>query len=99
MQDEYTHLLKIPLSDVMAGVAKSFDSELNSEAMQVPGGDHCHRIELTAEDFTTLKNGGVVKKPTCNGGDHEFVLSCGDDPPAPVNPSSCPGGDNAGTCG
>lgn len=89
--DGHTHTLVIPLADIMAGVTKSFES---SEDV-----GHTHCVELTAEDFDTLKSGGVVKKPTCNGGNHEFVISCAASPPAPVNPTSCPGGDSDGECG
>jgi hypothetical protein len=89
--DGHVHLLVIPEADIMAGVTKTFETDDST--------GHCHQVELTAEDFTTLKNGGVVKKVTCNGGNHEFVLSCGASPPAPVNPSTCPGGDNEGMCG
>jgi hypothetical protein len=88
--DGHTHVLVIPFADIMTGVTKTFQTDDDT--------GHCHQVELTDADFTTLKTGGVVKKPTCNGGNHEFVISCGASPPAPVNPSTCPGGDEDGAC-
>ncbi len=60
-------------------------------------GGHCHRVTITAADFTTLQNGGSVTLFSCNGGDHEYVLSCGPNPPAPQDPM-CGGGDSTGAC-
>src|SRR4051812_46695463 len=86
----HTHVLEVPIADVLAGATKTY---------QTIGGSHCHQVEVTANDFATLQSGGVVRKPTCNGGDHEFLLSCAADSPEPVNPTTC-GGDTdvSGEC-
>jgi len=63
------HELNVPMADVMAGVAKVYNAQ--GTAM------HPHYVELTADDFATLRSGGTIKKVSCNGGDHEYVLSCG----------------------
>jgi hypothetical protein len=86
----HTHTLTIPVADIMAGAPKTYTSSTASM--------HEHCIPVTAEDFATLLSGGVVKKDTCNGGNHEFVLSCAAGAPDPENPTTCPGGDNAGMC-
>lgn len=88
------HLLVIPVADILAGAGGTYQT---SQGASDPGNNHCHQVTLTAQDMTTLQNGGVVKKTTCNGGDHEFVLSCAADPPAPVMPTTC-GGSNDGQC-
>ncbi|MCC6898213.1 MAG: hypothetical protein IT377_04525, partial [Polyangiaceae bacterium] len=71
-----------------AGVEKTYDATGSSQ--------HCHKVTLTAADFATLKGGGVVTKFTCNGGDHEYVLSCGTAP----NPKlpDCSATPSAGAC-
>jgi hypothetical protein len=85
------HALEIPLADIEAGVEVVYDA--TGEA------GHCHEVILTAEDFATLRDGGVVTKFSCNGGDHQFVLSCAPGAPAPVDPPRCGGnGDNTGAC-
>lgn len=89
----HAHVLYIPVADILAGVGGTYRTEMG----MVPGGNHCHQVILTAEDMTTLRNGGVVRKTTCNAGDHEFVLSCAADPPQPVVPTMC-GGSNEGEC-
>ena len=63
------HELTIPIADIMAGAAKIYDARGTSA--------HSHFVELTADDFATLRSGGTVKKVSCNGGDHEYLLSCG----------------------
>lgn len=67
----HNHILEIPLADIMAGATKAY------ETTGMAPGDHTHWVELTAADFTTLQGGGTVKKYSCSGGDHEYVLSCG----------------------
>jgi hypothetical protein len=90
----HQHLLVIPVADILAGAGGTYQT---AQGPSDPGNSHCHQVTLTAEDMTTLRDGGVVRKTTCNGGDHEFVLSCAADPPAPVMPSTC-GGSNDGQC-
>jgi hypothetical protein len=41
-------------------------------------------VDFTAEEIATIKAGGVVKKFNCVGGDHEFVISCDPEAPAPM---------------
>jgi hypothetical protein len=91
----HTHTLTIPVADVMAapGAPKSYQTSATQGAQ-----DHCHQVSLTVEDFATLRSGGVVKKTSCNGGNHEFVISCGEIPDPGV-PMGCGGnGDNTGAC-
>jgi len=57
--------------------------------------NHDHFIQITAADFAMLQSGQVVRKFSCNGGDHQFILSCGT-PPAGVAPVC---GGNANICG
>jgi len=63
------HTLSVPVADVMAGVAKIYNARGTAT--------HDHYVQVTAADFSVLKTGGTIKKVACNGGDHEFVLSCG----------------------
>lgn len=77
----HTHTLLLTAAQLNAGAA-----------VQVISGEtlsHDHMIDFTAEDIATIKAGGVVKKFTCDGGDHEYVISC--DPSAP--PPTAPDGD------
>src|SRR5262249_53211363 len=38
---------------------------------------HFHWVKLTAADFTNLKAGKEVRKPSCNGDhEHEFIINC-----------------------
>jgi hypothetical protein len=83
------HALEIPIEDIEAGVTKTYSAQ--GTAM------HCHEVEITAEDFATLQAGGVVKKFSCNGTDHEYVLSCAPGAPGPVAPD-CAATPNAGSC-
>jgi len=86
------HDLSIPLADLEAGVTKTYEST---------GSNHTHDVELTAEDFTALRNGETVKKYTCLGPanftDHEWVFSCADPDIMPTfegeigTPGNCPG--------
>lgn len=86
------HALEIPMADIEAGVEVTYDASGTA--------GHCHAVTLTAEDFATLRGGGVVTKFSCNGGDHEFVISCVDGARPPGDPAAdCAGDPNAGTCG
>jgi hypothetical protein len=90
---QHVHVMYIPVVDVMAGVEKAYETE---KGAGIAGGNHCHTITLTAEDFKTLQAGGSVSKITCNGGDHEFVFSCSNVDKPPV--AQCPASDTTGTC-
>lgn len=83
------HALEIPLADIEAGVEKMYSAQGTS--------GHCHQVTLTADDFATLQAGGTVRKLSCNGGDHEYVLSCAADPPAPQAPD-CSADPQFGSC-
>ncbi len=47
---------------------------------------HAHYVLVTAADFTALKAGMEVKKKSCAGGDHQWVLKCGSGGDAPMDP-------------
>lgn len=74
----HDHALTVPIADIMAGVAKVYNAQGTAS--------HPHYVELTAEDFATLRSGGTIKKVSCNGGDHEYVLSCGEATETAGNP-------------
>ncbi len=85
------HELEIPVADIMAGVETSYDADGTS--------GHCHRVVMTSEDFATLRAGGSVTKISCNGGDHEYVLSCEFGAKPPGDPAKeCEQDGNAGSC-
>lgn len=89
LNHEAPHALSVPMADIMAGLTKVYNAQGASS--------HPHYVELTAEDFATLRAGGTVKKVSCNGGDHEYVLSCGTATETAGNPM-CDMADNcAGT--
>jgi hypothetical protein len=68
------HGLVIPAADIAAGVAKVY---VTSNVTGQPVQGHMHYVQVTAADFTALKAGMTVKKHSCSGGDHEYVLKCG----------------------
>ncbi len=74
------HVLEIPFADIIAGVEVSYDATGAS--------GHCHEVVMTADDFATLRAGGTVVKYSCNGGDHEYVLSCVDGAKRPGDPAA-----------
>lgn len=82
------HLLTIPLADIELGEEKTYSAQGQA--------NHCHEVVLTAADFATLRSGGSVTKFSCNGGDHEYTLSCGTNP-TPVAPD-CAATPAAGAC-
>lgn len=85
------HALEIPMADIIAGVEVTYDAS--------GAAGHCHAVTLTAEDFATLRAGGSVTKISCNGGDHEFVISCVDGARPPGDPAAeCAGDPNFGAC-
>jgi hypothetical protein len=63
------HALSIPAADVTAGVDKIYNARGTSA--------HDHFVQVTAADFMMLRSGATVIKKSCNGGDHEYALSCG----------------------
>lgn len=73
------HELQIPLADIEAGVETTYDATGTS--------GHCHEVILTAEDFATLRAGGTVIKYSCNGGDHEYAISCAKGGEQPGDPA------------
>ena len=83
------HALEIPLADIEAGVEMTYSAQGSA--------GHCHQVTLTADDFAALQAGGTVRKFSCNGGDHEYVLSCAADPPAPEAPD-CSADPGFGSC-
>lgn len=83
----HMHALTVPMADIMAGVAKVYDTK--------GAAAHSHYVELTADDFATLRSGGTIKKLSCNGGDHEYVLSCGTASETAEDPG-CAMSDNCG---
>jgi hypothetical protein len=87
--NNHGHALEVPLADIDAGVDVTYD--ITGTAM------HCHEVTLTAADFQTLRDGGVVTKFTCNGGDHELVLSCAPGAPQPGTPD-CSADPDFGSC-
>jgi hypothetical protein len=68
------HALVIPPADIAAGVAKVY---VTTNVPGMPAQQHMHWVQVTATDFTALKAGQTVKKHSCSGGDHEYVLKCG----------------------
>jgi len=88
ISNNHGHALSVPMADILAGVEKTYDATGTAQ--------HCHQVTVTAQDFATLKSGGVVTKFSCNGGDHEYVLSCGA-APAPKLPS-CGATPSQGSC-
>jgi hypothetical protein len=63
----------------MAGKEKCYDAAGTA--------GHSHYVTVTAADFTALREGKPVAKFSCNGGDHEYMLSCVAGAPAPKAPA------------
>jgi hypothetical protein len=68
------HALVIPPADITAGMPKVYTT---TSVMGMTTQNHMHFVQVTAMDFTNLKAGMTVKKHSCSGGDHEYVLKCG----------------------
>ena len=75
------HSLVIPMADILAGAQKCYDAAGTA--------GHPHYIIMMPADFAMLASGGSVTKFSCNGGDHQYVLSCAANPPTPGTPSEC----------
>ncbi|HMI89090.1 MAG TPA: hypothetical protein VK550_33660, partial [Polyangiaceae bacterium] len=73
------HTLAIPMADITAGVDKTYNARGTAT--------HDHFVQLTATDFAALKTGGSIIKKSCNGTDHEFVISCGAPSRQPATPT------------
>ncbi|HMI86907.1 MAG TPA: hypothetical protein VK550_22590 [Polyangiaceae bacterium] len=73
------HALFVAMADILAGSDKIYNARGTAT--------HDHWIPLYATDFTLLKVGGTVVKKSCNGGDHECVLSCGVPSRQPASPT------------
>lgn len=82
------HVLTIPMADIMAGTQKCYNAAGSA--------GHPHYVIMMPADFAMLASGGTVTKFSCNGGDHQYVLSCAANPPAPVAPSQCTAMPDAG---
>ena len=59
---------------------------------------HSHFVHITAEDFALMQAGGQVRKRSCEGPDHEWVLDCwsfaASRPGKPVCDDDCGDGSN-----
>ncbi len=91
ISNNHGHVLEIPLADIDAGVEASYDASGAS--------GHCHEVVLTADDFAALRAGETVIKFSCNGGDHEYVLSCSEGARPPGDPArDCQDAPDFGAC-
>jgi hypothetical protein len=82
ISNNHMHSLVISMADISAGVKKCYNSR--------GGSTHDHFVTITEADFATLKAGGVVRKESCDGTDHEYTLSCGTAPNASTPKCSDP---------
>ena len=66
---DHGHTLEVTSADVMAGVAKAYDTKGKA--------DHSHWVQLLPADFSKLQAGMSVHKLSCNDGhEHEFIVNC-----------------------
>jgi hypothetical protein len=72
------HILMIPVADITAGTMKCYNAR--------GGATHDHWVTVAPADFAMLRAGMTVTKRSCNGGDHQYVLSCAANSPAAVDP-------------
>jgi len=89
ISNNHGHVLEIPLADIEAGVEVSYDA--------MGASNHCHEVILTPADYEALRAGETVVKFSCNGGDHEYVLSCSEGARPPGEPQ-CQDDPNFGEC-
>jgi hypothetical protein len=80
------HGLVIPAADITAGTPKTYAT---TPVMGMIAQGHMHFVQLTAMDFMNLRAGMTVKKHSCSGGDHEYVLKCGGTTDMGVAPVGC----------
>jgi hypothetical protein len=78
----HTHTLSVTAAQITAGT----EVTILSGGMDGDDSGHKHYVKITAADFTALKAGMEVKKKSCAGGDHQYVLKCGAGASAPVAP-------------
>lgn len=71
-------------ADITAGATKKIQTSTDS--------GHSHWVEVTMADFTALKAGSEVKKKSCSGGEHFYILKCGGGGSTPTVPTAqeCP---------
>lgn len=88
--NNHTHDFILTAAELNAGVEITKNTE---------GPNHLHCLTITADELKTIREGGVVTKYTCNGGDHGYVISCASSAPAPVTPTEmeCASTPNLGT--
>lgn len=80
ISNNHGHSLEVPLADIEAGIEVTYDCSGSA--------GHCHQVTLTSEDFAALRAGMPVIKYSCNGGDHQYVLSCVSGAPAAQDPGA-----------
>lgn len=66
----HSHTLVVPLADVDAGMAKTYDI--------TGGADHAHSVMITATQFTQIKNGQTLNLTSTSGNahTHNIVVMC-----------------------
>jgi len=70
MDGQHEHPVTVPLTDVMAGVEKTYTLDMGEEG-------HTHMMTVTAANFTTLKTTGTVTvTSTAAGHTHDVTLMC-----------------------
>jgi hypothetical protein len=93
----HTHTLLVTAAQIAAGTEVTIQTSNTAS--------HTHWVKITAADFTSLKAGMEVKKKSCSGGNHEYVLKCGgggSTPAVPNDTSDCTnecGGTMTDVCG
>jgi hypothetical protein len=75
---DHMHTITVTAAQIAAGTDVTI---LSSTTLS-----HAHYVLVTAADFTALKAGMQVKKHSCAGGDHQWVLKCGGGGDAPADP-------------
>jgi hypothetical protein len=77
----HQHSLLVTAAQIAAGVEVTI---LSGTTLS-----HAHYVKITAADFVALKAGMEVRKKSCAGGDHEYVLKCGGGGSTPMDPTDC----------
>jgi hypothetical protein len=75
---DHMHTITVTAAQIAAGTDVTILSSTTAS--------HAHYVLITAADFAALKAGMQVKKHSCAGGDHQWVLKCGGGGDAPVDP-------------
>jgi hypothetical protein len=76
---DHQHTLLVTPAEIAAGM----DVTILSSTTE----GHAHYVLLTAADFGALQTGMEIRKKSCAGADHEWVLSCNGTLSAPGMPS------------